>query len=49
MDRNQKAAVIALIAVVILIIVCIIKRDKLIAFLDKIEMKDMEAKEETDG
>ena len=47
--KNYTAMIILSAAVVILIIVCIIKRDKLIAFLDKIEMKDMEAKEETDG
>ena len=47
--KNYTAMIILSAAVVILIIVCIIKRDKLIAFLDKIEMKDMEAKEETNG
>ncbi len=47
--KNYPAMIIITVIVVLLIIVCFIRRNKLIEFLDKIEMKDMEAEEKNNG
>lgn len=47
--KNYPAMIIITVVVVLLIIVCFIRRNKLIEFLDKIEMKDMEAEEKNNG
>ena len=47
--QNYTAMIILTGIVILLLFVCIIKRKSLIAFLDKIEMKDMEKEEQIDG
>ncbi len=43
--QNYTAMIIVTVAVVLLLLICIIKRKELIGFLDRIEMKDAELKE----
>lgn len=47
--QNYRAMVILAIAVVVIIIVCFVKRDALIAFLDRLEKKDAETEENING
>ena len=43
--QNYTAMIIVTVAVILLLLVCLIKRKELIVFLDRIEMKDAELKE----
>ena len=43
--QNYTAMIIVTVAVILLLLVCLIKRKELIDFLDRIEMKDAELKE----
>ena len=45
----ETAIIILTVIIALLLLVCFIKRDKLIAFLDRIEMKDAESEEIQNG
>jgi uncharacterized membrane protein YdjX (TVP38/TMEM64 family) len=47
--QNYTAIIILTVIIALLLLVCFIKRDKLIAFLDRIEMKDAESEEIQNG
>ena len=47
--QNYTAIIILTVAIVLIMLVCFIKRDKLVAFLDMIERKDAESEVKTDG
>jgi len=47
--QNYTAIIITTVIIVGLLLVCLIKRDELIAFLDRIEMKDAELEEKQNG
>ncbi len=47
--QNYTAMIILTAVILIILLICFIKRVELIAFLDKIEMKDMKKEEKTNG
>ncbi len=47
--QNYTAMIILTAVILIILLICFIKRVELIAFLDKIEMKDMKTEEKTNG
>jgi phenylacetate-coenzyme A ligase PaaK-like adenylate-forming protein len=47
--KNYTAMIILSIAVAIILIICFIKRESLIAFLDKVEARDAEREEQNNG
>lgn len=48
-EQNYRAIVILSVIVAVILIICFIKRDELIGFLDRIEMEDAAAEEEING
>jgi uncharacterized membrane protein YdjX (TVP38/TMEM64 family) len=48
-SRNYTAIAILSAVVAVILLVCFVKRDELMGFLDKIEMKDAEAEEKING
>ena len=47
--QNYTAIIIITAAILLILLICFIKRDKLIEVLDRIEMKDAESEVKTDG